>query len=44
MENFMSKIVTFLNSVFRTSGHKYFPDDDKGFIYFFYIFQLERQQ
>lgn len=38
MANFMLEIVTFLSSAFRITGHKYFADADKEFIYSFYIF------
>lgn len=38
MANFMQEIVTFFSSAFRITGHKYFADADKEFIYSFYIF------
>lgn len=38
MANFLQEIVTCLSSAFRFTGHKYFSDADKEFIYSFYIF------
>lgn len=38
MANFMQEIMTFLSSAFRITGHKYFADADKEFMYSFYIF------